>query len=236
MGYGLKVKNTAGNIIIDGVYRNFAFYESGSATASWVADGGWTKAELKLVSFASIPDTKIPLIGIQPATNKFINLLGYHKTESNWDGFYICTGVANDGNWEDCTINYKVFVAGLTAAPGVYGIRVYNDINQIVFDSNRKYFSIGEVHSITLNSPVYEAYTKYYEDIIHSSYSDPYYAFSPSGYHHGTAMDNAWIFRIGLKKLSSTSVRVGWNMVWTNPASGIDADWSPAADLIVLTI
>jgi len=234
MSYGLRVKNTSGDIIIDENYRNFAFYVSGSATATVSCPGGWCYGVLTLVPFTAIPNTQIPLVAIQPATNKFINLLGYHKTGSNWDGFYIVTGIADDGNWESCTINYKVFVAGLAAAPGAYGMRVYNASSQIIFDSNRSYFKIGQVNSISLSSPAYPSYTYYYQDVSHPSYSNPYYFLSPVGYHHGTSCAGAWIFRIGLKKLSSTSVRVGWNQVFQSEPEGVDATYNPASKLIVL--
>jgi len=233
MSYGLKVINTDNKIIIDSAYRNYAFYASGSAEATVSCPGGWCYGVLTLVSFTAIPDTQMPLVAIQPATNRFITLIGYHKTGSNWDGFYIVTGSSGD-NWENCTINYKVFIAGLAVAAGTYGLRIYNDSNQVVFDSNRKYFNIGQVNSISLGTPSGDNPPYYSEDIAHASYSNPYYFLSPPGYYHGTTCAGAWIWRIGLKKIDTTNVRVGWFCIFQSEPEGSDACYNPTQTLITI--
>lgn len=233
MSYGLKVKNTAGDIIIDSVYRNFAEYESGSATVLFEYGGPpwWFGSEVKLVSFTAIDIAKPLLIAIQPSTEGFINLLGYKKTGNTWDGFYLLLGVGNEDWPTSVTINYKIFVAGLAPAAGAYGLRIYNDLNQVVFDSNRKYFKIYSVSSIQLPLSNYA-----YEDIPHSGISNPYYFLSPSGFWaQQFPLGGGILQRIGFRKLTSTSVRVGWNDVYDNGIPAPQAgSWNPPQKLMIL--
>jgi hypothetical protein len=232
--YGLKVKNSAGDIIIDSLYRNYAFYTSGQAVATWAGDGYTNYGVMVLVSFTAIPDTQMPLVAIQPATNRMVNLIGYHKTGSYWDGFYIQVGVRyDDGNWANATINYKVFVAGLAAASGTYGMRIYNASGGLIFDSNRKYFNIGQVNSVNVGAPSSQSTPSV--DVTHPTISDPYYFISPAGYYHGTSCAGAWIQRnIGLLKLNSTSVKIGWNSIWLSEPEGSDASYNPTLTLITI--
>jgi hypothetical protein len=77
--------------------------------------------------------------------------------------------------------------------------------------------SLSGIKSITLDDPPTGYASGDYQDVTHTGISDPYYILTPSSYwlrgEYNPAPPSITSFAlwmIGIKKLSSTSVRVGW--------------------------
>jgi hypothetical protein len=219
MGYGLEVKNSAGDIIIDGVNKNFALYESGSGTIP--------SNNILTVSFAT-PTPQIPIIAIQPTdTTGYISIIGYTKNGSNWTGFIV---FSTNG----ATFNWKVYVAHPTTEAENYGLVVRDVSSNIVFDSARTYFKI---YSITTGINL--STLSSYQDIVHSGISNPYYLWAPNRFGWtGTYVGGHWYTLYAgtyIRKIDSTSVRLSWQLSAhggsENPGSGMD---SLTQSLIVL--
>jgi hypothetical protein len=200
MGYGLEVKNSAGDIIIDGVNKNFAFYESGSGTISG------TTHRLD-VTFAT-PTSQVPIIAIQPLdTAGAISVISYTKSGSNWTGFTV-------GSYLGASFNWKVYVAHPNTEAESYGLIVRDASSNIVFDSARVYFKI---YQVTTGINLGFVPTATYQDITHSGISNPYYLWGSERFAYaGVYVGGHWairLYRTGIQKLSSTSVRVLWQVL-----------------------
>jgi hypothetical protein len=218
--YGLLVKNSAGSIIIDGVSKNFAFYESGSGTI--------TSAAKRLdIAFAT-PTPQIPIIAIQPSdTTGYTSMMGYNKSGSNWTGFTVGSNLGSSFNW-------KAYIAHPTVKAENYGLLVKDPAGEIIFDSARTYFKI---YSVTTSIAL--ANTSAYQDITHAGISNPYYLWAPERFAwQGQFVGGHWIillYRTSIKKIDSTSVRLTWQILGApgseGGGSGID---SLTQSLIVL--
>ena len=222
MTYGLQVKNSSGNIIIDGQYKNYAEWATGTTTLG---------AYVTTISFTATD--KMPLVALRPATNKAVVLWGLRKTGSNYDGFYV---IGSNGD----SLDWKVYTAHPVASSETYGLRSYGSTGDLLFDSGYKYFSIFQINTgISLSNPA--GGTLDYEDISHGSISDPYYFLSPLGFWVFSTdimlpRGPLFIWRSCIIKLSATSVRVTWGRIFTGLTSGIAyaEGWNPSLNLMVL--
>jgi len=197
MGYGIEIRNTDGNVIIDGTYKNFSFYESGSTALT---------GNKQSISFAT-PTALIPIIAIKPDTS-YVSLLGYEKSGDNWTGFTV------HGNG---TIYWKVYIAFSIIAGSTYGLLCYDADGNIVFDSNRTCFKI---YSITTGISI--APTAGTQTINHADIENPYYLWSPErtyGVSTGEPPYGFWVFKTGIKRNSSTSVIIGWQEIFQGSGS-----------------
>jgi len=204
--YGLKVKNNSGETQIDSTYRNLSLDESGSGVSisnDNTADGFYTRITLT-------SSTLVPLVLIRPNTDDFVTVKSYYKSGSNFAGVDIVTM-----QQQSTTIDWKSYRENRVVSGDNYGLLVHNSSGDLCFDSGKDYFKIHSVHSITLANPTdQEQDLGPYEDITHAAISDPYYILSPASYWlkydapAQTSDIRAWL--IGMKKLTSTSVRIGW--------------------------
>jgi len=204
--YGLLVKNNIGGIQIDSTYRNLSLDEFGTGvtvTNNNNVDSYWTR-----IAITASP--LVPIILVQPNTDYFITVPAYHKTGSNFDGADMVTVATHS-----TSIGWKSYRENRVASGDNYGLLVYNPGEDLCFDSGKNYFKIHSVHSITIGAPS-DRYSDYgpYEDISHSGISDPYYILSPSSFwllaDDPPIVSPLRAYYIGIKKLTSTSVRVGW--------------------------
>jgi len=200
MAYGFRAKNDSNQIQIDGQNPNYCFVEGASNVT--VTNGGGTTNYWTHISVTS--STKPPLILFQPNTDAFVTIDSYSKTGNSYDGFNAVTQHPNTGD-SSTTINWKKYLPTPGQSTDTYGLRVYNDSNETVYDSGKNYFKIHSVESIDIavdDSPV---------TITHSGISDPYYILAPTGF-WVIAIPGVSIrfFKVGLKKISSTQVSVGW--------------------------
>ena len=229
MAYGIRIKNADGNIIVDGVNKNFALYASGTETLPGTAG-------VTAVSFTAT--TQIPIVAIRNAsTTYYVSLWGIRKTSGSYDGFYLIK--ANTAAYD---VDWRVYLAHPAFVAESYGLRVYDASGNAVFGSGRNYFDIFQLNAgISLSSPgLTEDAAGLYSDVSHASVSDPFYFVSPAGYwvylSGGARQFRAW--RIGLKKIDSTNVRVGWHIIRAAalPPGYPDENggWNPNLNLMVL--
>jgi len=211
--YGLKTINSDGGIQIDSIYRNLSLDESGDTET--ITNGNYVfSSYYTCVSLTS--STLVPLILMRPNTDRFISVKNYHKTNDNFDRVDIITE-ANSDSAISTEIDWRSYRENRTVSEESYGLLVYNANGDLCFDSGKRYFKIHSVHSIALDSPV-DGDIEYgdYEDITHSGISNPFYLLSPASIYVTFVFFNPpnyyynAFWSIGMKKLTSTSVRVGW--------------------------
>lgn len=231
MTHGLRVKNSAGELQIDSIYCNLAFGEGG--TVAIAENYNWGYMTPTLISITSSP--LIPLILVRPPTDRFITVYDYKQSGSNFTGFQMLPEFMSGG----CNVDWRCY-RETPSNPTGYGFRVKDASGKMIFSSSLNYFKIFSVHSISLAQP--DPNVGYgYEDITHSGISNPYYILSRNGWMLCTIGEPPYIeireAKIGIKKLSSTSVRVGWfDFLQGDFGSSEYAYWNPAVKLIVCQI
>ena len=198
MSIGIIIRNSNSEIQIDGEYQNLSHAESG--TSSIAGAGSETQ-----VAIASSP--AVPLILIQPGTDRFVCAYSYLRTGSNWNAFY---AIAEYG--ASTTINWQCHRIITAPSSETFGLRVRDRKANIVFDSGKLYFRIGQIFTESLSSPTSASAPSV--DLSHPNYSNPFYILTPIGFWRfaeftGQQTIGAW-YKLGLKKLTATSVRVGW--------------------------
>ena len=201
--YGLRIKNSASEIQIDSTYRNLSLHESNAAQT--VSNANTDAGYYTTAAIASSP--LVPIILIKPNTDYFVFMESYVLSAGNYTGVRLVTE-----RLQTTVMGWACYRENIAPSAQVYGLRVYNPGGNLVFDSGRYYFKIRSVHTVSLGNPT--AATFPYVDITHAATSDPFYILAPSSYSSnaspasgGTAVI---LKRVGLKKLSATSVRVGW--------------------------
>lgn len=239
MTYGIRIKNSSGEIQIDGEYRNLAFTEDDSdvAISNDNTDGGHA------TSIAITSNSLVPLILMRPDTDQFVTIITYLKSNGNYTNFKVTTSFS-----QSTKIDWRCYRQTVTVSSG-YGLRIKDALGAAVFHSFDNHFKIYSIHDIDLAAPDFESFP--YEDISHPDISDPYYILTPVGL---WVTDWAGPFppsppgyfrwelcKIGIKKLSSTSVRVGWFAFGAlaipgSPPGGVNEGWNPTAKLIVCKI
>ena len=209
MSYGLIAKNDSDGIQIDSTYRNFSLDQENDGESIVNAGGG-----LGIQNVAITSSPLVPLVLIRPNTNYFINIRAYVKSGNNFTHF----GIASQAS-STTSIDWRCYRENRNASGESYGLLVYNSSGELCFDSGKKYFRILAIETIDLAAPSVD--TGPYKDITHSGVSDPFYILTPLPYYISTSAlsspPNYWLnfWTVGVKKLSSTSVRVGW-FVFTN--------------------
>lgn len=208
--YGLLVKNNSGGIQIDSKYRNLSLDQSGTSETisnNNTSEGVYTRIALTASSL-------IPIVLVKPNTDYFVCVRNYYKSGANYAGVDLVTEQS-----KSTTIDWGSYRENRTASGETYGLKVFNSSGDLCFDSGKNYFKIFSVHSISLSAPSgFLSHLGPYTDITHSGISNPYYLLSPSSFWIMTAPTGRptpprgfhRYLLIGMKKLSSTSVRVGW--------------------------
>lgn len=116
---------------------------------------------------------------------------------------------------DDQTIDWLLYKVTLDLTDDGHGMIVLNDKYEPVFDSNKEYLKIREVHEIGLDDPDFALGEVNSEDISHPDISDPYYILITTNYasmRWSDVSSNLYIVHklVGIQKLTSTSVRVTW--------------------------
>ena len=193
--YGLKVITPSDEIQIDSLYRNICKDQEGTNT----------------ITNTAIPVTSSPLpplILVRPGADFFVAVRDYEKTGNDYTAFEVVTEYNQSTiiDWKCCRETPNI--SGET-----YGLRVYNPGGNLVFDSGKRYFKIRSVSTFNVENPSTPT-TFPYVDISHPDISDPFYILAPGSFCILTDVrpEGYWAYydMIGFKKLSATSVRVGW--------------------------
>lgn len=218
--YGLKVVNQNSEIQIDSFYRNYFFREGGSVTVSGL-------------TVIDTTDTIVPPLSLlRPNTDRFVNVFSIDKSGDN----YVSIRLVSEAG-QSTTVEWKTYTPLTTYTGGMYGLLVYNPSGELVFNSDGKPFNIVSVHEVTLATPPTGI-----QDVSHGAVN-PFYILTPRGY--GVRSEEATgppaaelyvkrAYTVGIKKLSSTSVRVGWfaTTSWATTGQGGDF-YNPTMQLLV---
>ncbi|MCP3940049.1 MAG: hypothetical protein GY710_01010 [Desulfobacteraceae bacterium] len=212
--YGLIIKNSNNEIQIDSKYRNLSIDQSGSVTIT--NSGNGSPSDLDIID-SSLP----PLFAWRPSTAYFTAMFDIVKSGSS----YCKLGLMAEYK-TSAAITYKIYRENRIASTDIYGLRIYNTSNQLCFDSGKTYLKIHSVHDLSLGLPT--PTNEVYQNITHADVVNPYYILSSNNsvllgqYLHNPPV---WALRgllVGLKKISTTAVRVGWFQVyngWNGSAS-----------------
>lgn len=216
--YGLLVKNTTGDVQIDSLYRNLSYDESGTSATITNATG------VGGVYFTTVSITNsslVPLILIKPDDDHFVAIKQYRKSGTNFINFDMWTECTDAGT-VTTDVDWKCYRENRTASGDNYGLLVYNPDGEVCFDSGKSYFKVHSIHTIDLTSPaVGDRQPGDSETVTHSGISNPYYIITPTAYFNTLTEVTATTFRqiywnIGVKRVSSTSVEVGWYSFYDN--------------------
>jgi len=224
MAYGVKIKNQNGEIQIDGTYRNMSLKENGNSIS--VSNNNDPNTYFTIINITATP--LIPMILFQPNTDYFATISSYVKTGSNFSSFNAITQYN-----QTTTINWKLYTETPDLSTEKYGLRIRNPSNNLVFDSGKEYTKILDIQTV---APVP---TSGYVDISHPSIENPFYLLSPIGiwFRYTASTKLHYYYKVGLKKLSSTSVRVGWFnfllQVFDWGSSNESEGFSPTAKLVI---
>lgn len=222
---GALIKNAALGVMIDGKYRNLC--KDQSVDGQSISNPNTTgMSSVWFTEIAITASSLVPLMLLRPNTDRFIAPISYERDASNnYEGVRVTTepNQTTSIDWICCRENRQ-------QSADTYGMRVWNENQELVFDAGNEYFKIHSVHTINLSDPSGETYPGDglggYSDITHSAVSNPYYIITPLPYwwfndyvsaEYKTYM-STWT--VGMKKISPTTVRVGWFRYQFNGITG----------------
>lgn len=138
MSYGLELKNTSGNTIIDSTYKNMLLWETGTWQVEAEDDySGYTTHDLS----NPVPVDTPPMIGLRPydgGVNTNVCTLGKSDDDNYYDRVVTGTWTKRDYSKKE-PVDYAVFVeASPSFTKDKYGLVVYDDANNIVYSSDHK--------------------------------------------------------------------------------------------------
>jgi hypothetical protein len=203
MGYGLKVKNSNGQIQIDATYKNYCLYEHGENVSTILLEGTGAIREATITFNNATPYP--PLIAIKPSASIYCGLYSYTKSGNNYTGFIVRSEAGYSA-----TIDWMAFVPNETASSAAYGMRVYNASGVLVFDSGYSPMVILDVDTAT---PGYNSV----ETITHPSNANAYFIMHSYGAYLLTSAGGPTgiitrLFIAMFKYLSDTQVSFGGKM------------------------
>lgn len=153
MPHGLRTINDSGIVQIDENFRNVFVVAEGSVTT---ATGSINSAFLNI---SPAQTTCIPMVFVKPASGVEVGLFEvsrsvppYHNIGPPWDTVgYQCSGA----------FDYKICGLNWSSPPsGDFGMVVYDDAANIVYDSRLSYMQIKSVHRLFAQAnPAYQDIT-----------------------------------------------------------------------------
>ncbi len=228
--YGVNIKNTSSDIQIDGTYRNMSYWAGGDHVFN---PRGTSSSPYTWVSFTTVGSsiTRNVPIGVWRPSLSYYSVIEFPTGGSNPFQFYgfrfrgsVIPQILSLGGLYTQTINWKAYTDQNKTDDYDYKILVRNPKGEICFDSSLDTLRIMEVHTVTLGDPAYSYAESEYEDITHTDVKNPWY-YVQYNYNSVPKVEMRWTSGgrvqyntklIGLKRLSSTSVRVGWFNIYTN--------------------
>lgn len=190
--YGLLLKNVDGSIQVDSNYSNFVYHASGSIS---VSQGN---------NYINFPDTDtMPILAIRPSSTTFCCVNWITTTSTDYTGMYILGEEGSSG-----TIHWMTFIYGVPTPSGsFYGLIVRNASNNVVFTSECQYMKIVNVYNVSVSKGSYVN--------VSVSNANNYFCLQPAFSYYTTAThigSNLFLIKeyaMGIKRISSSIVRVG---------------------------
>lgn len=239
MGSGLEVNHGDGKVLIDSEYKMLELEDSGDLQITFMIEPEEDSLlgvgmGMELASERYDP----PLLALRPNTSTFVNPHGgiYRKTNGKFSHVVYYAGKSDQpyggvtldmdygqGEWIEYAL-YRPLEQPLN--PSGYGLEVWGPEGELVFHSDRKYLKIREVHDISIDDasqevveyngsmPICEI-TYPYVDISHPDVDHAFYflqAYKDILFRGNNYDVYGWyiVSKLGVKRLTDTSVRVGW--------------------------
>lgn len=140
MAFGFRAINDNNEVQIDGTYTNHLIVESGSYTQPAFSSGtSW-----KDVTFSNTY-TYPPIIFTRQSY--YLSLLSYTKSGSNFTGFRTLSDTGSTG----FTVDWYACVPSEATSLENWGMRIWNESSELVFDSGRNYMKIAD--AVTFTTP-----------------------------------------------------------------------------------
>ena len=211
--YGTLIYNKGSSVVIDSLYKNYSYQAHGTsnllATPTEVIQG-------------ITPNTNNVAVAWRPTTSGYSVMNGLRLTGGVVDGIRFYSEVNQ-------TINYIYFTEGLKDPIPDYGLVVYGeDGTSIIFSSGEtSYFKILKSQIWNANIAVYGSCPSpspppNYVDITVNDADNNYffvmgrqYGFVSCG---STGVKHNFI--TGLKKINSTTIRIGFFEIWSQVYTG----------------
>jgi len=229
--YGMILANDSGNIQIDSTYLNYTYFDIAQGNANseyfdvYISDGVNNLLDFEIekimVPYQVITAGYLGNPLLPRATSDFPPPT-YHYRRAGFEHDYPGSGYTY--------FNLKIFRQGLTnAVPsgGVYGTIIKNSSGEVVFHSEDVYMKIY-VYMATLS-----ASPGNYTDITVNDADNNYFFFKPDAcfyYSDGTCN------MVGIKKINSTTVRLGvWSIASMTP-DGAEYDGWPTDNFVLIEV
>lgn len=230
MTYSLRSKDSSGKVVFDARYSNHVLDQSGTASC---LRNDYTESHNPYRVVISLTARAIPpLIAWQPPTDRFGIFAGYHKVDGLATGQFDGAAFVSWGDGSEAVgavIPWRSYVPFTPASDNTYGLRFFDENNQITFDSgHQNHLKIKEVFNVNVGNNYSD-----YVDVTHTTIN-PYYIFAPTGY-LCVRPGVMWAYgHMGLKKLSATSVRLGWSLIYFFESGGAVFIENPQYKLLVI--
>ena len=210
--YGLQLINSGGEIQIDGLYKNFAFNQSGSGS---ITSGG-TPWNINITDVSSAP-----IFVTKADASIYHSVVTAIKSGSNYASI---EGRASGS----MTCYWKVYIPGPISSTPDYGLVVKNSSNEVVFNSDDEWMKIVSVAADSLadgsstNDHTVDDATNNYFYLTDPSFS------AESTYIGGVLYQNIFYSR-GILKINSTTVRVA-RFIYHSTVTPADVNYSVWTD------
>lgn len=189
MGFGIEIKNSNNEILIDSKYRNMSYYSSGYVEA-YNSDQPFTEVGIPI---SNIPTT--PLVCLRPSVGSYCVVTRIVPNS------YLCIRCYGHVDYFCCCESYELDIESS------YGMRIFSEDGNVVFDSRFSYLKIYATETIQLST------STPYMDISHENIENPFYVLSNPQHlffiqKNGNIESWLFFFIAGLYRISSNTVRV----------------------------
>jgi len=208
--YGLKIKNNNGVILIDSLYRNYSFEGNGTKSCSAASTSG--------ESIETITSTSDAIVAFMKAPTDYARIVGFTESGSDYNGIRFLSSTAQ-------SISYVYYTESLKNTTDDYGLNVYNPSNETVFSSSEDgYFNVATADTYNLSSTIIMGGNcgtngqAYYTPTDTNDYTvedadNNYFLITGFQFAYancGESPDWSARYTVGIKKINSTTIRLGW--------------------------
>lgn len=189
--YGLIVKNNDSEVQIDGTYKNYTLFTSGSQAVTQTGSGT-----------AVTINTNSPVVASKVLTTYFHCISGSSSTS----GTYVAAIIFYSEGSQ--TLPWVSYTYAHTATLPTYGLIVKNAAGTVVFSSEDEWLKIIGVDSSSLAYSV----GGYTDVTVVDAVNNYFFLTDHSWEHTATYNGSDWdhiVYSRGMKRINSTTIRVG---------------------------
>ena len=191
--YGLLLKNSSGQTQIDSNYKNYNLNSSMTGTVNY-----------NETDVNTTDTTKVPIVVYKPSSSNFCTHIGFVKSGSTFTHSKFLGGA------NSLSIPLRIYVEGQVNSIPTYGLVIRNSSNEVVFHSNDTPMNIVGIYSDSLG---YGSGSGYKDQTVDDA-TNNYFILVPTfpqyiNYVAAGFYDDFYYYTRGLKKINSTTIRVG---------------------------